>query len=112
VSDIHIERNHDLGLPAAREVARQWMQRVEQDYGLECAYAEGETSDVAQFTRGGIDGTVEVSAGTFTLNATLGFLYASFSEQIEQRLLQNLDALLGTRTSAEDDDAYNDKDWS
>jgi putative polyhydroxyalkanoate system protein len=111
VSDIHIERNHDLGLAAAREVAHRWMRKVEQDYGIECAYDEGETRDVAQFTRAGIDGTVEVSGSRFTLNATLGFLFASFSEQIEQRLLQNLDALLGDKSTAGDDDAYNDKDW-
>lgn len=110
--DIHIERSHTLGIAAAREVARQWMQQVEQDYGLECSYAEGETCDIAQFTRPGIDGNVEVSADTFKLHATLGFLYGSFSEQIEQRLKQNLDTLLGTsQAEAEDDDAYNDKDW-
>ncbi|MDM0077399.1 polyhydroxyalkanoic acid system family protein [Variovorax sp. J2P1-59] len=110
MSEIHIERNHGLGLAAAREVARQWMQQAEQDYGMECTYAEGEVCDVAQFNRAGIDGSVEVSADTFTLNATLGFLYGSFSEQIEQRLLQSLDALLGAKAPA-DDDAYNDKDW-
>lgn len=107
--EIHIERNHTLGLPAAREVARHWMQRVEQDYGLECSYAEGEARDVAQFGRTGIDGSVEVSADNFRLRATLAFPYGNFSEQIEQRLLKNLDDLLGT--GAQDDDAYNDKDW-
>jgi putative polyhydroxyalkanoate system protein len=110
VPDIHIERNHTLGLVAAREVAHQWVRKAEQDYGVECTYEEGETGDVAQFTRPGIDGSVEVTANTLTLNATLGFLFASFSEQIEQKLVQNLDALLG-RTEPEDDDAYNDKDW-
>ena len=110
MSDIHIERNHNLGLAAAREVARQWMQRVEEDYGIECTYAEGGTCDVAQFNRAGIDGSVEVSAVTFTLDATLGFPYGSFSEQIEQRLQKSLDALLGAKTPA-DDDVYNDKDW-
>ncbi len=107
--DIHIERNHTLGLPAAREVARHWMQRVEQDYGLECSYAEGEARDVAQFARTGIDGSVEVSADNFSLRATLAFPYGNFSEQIEQRLLKNLDDLLGT--GAQDDDAYNYKEW-
>lgn len=109
--NIHIERNHTLGLAAARAIARQWMQQVEQDYGMECSYAEGVSCDVAQFTRAGIDGNVEVSADTFTLNATLGFLYASFGEQIEERLRQNLDALLGGAKAPADDDAYNDKDW-
>ena len=108
--DIHIERNHTLGLPAAREVARRWVQQAEQDYGLECSYAEGERGDVAKFARAGIDGNVEVTADSLTLTATLGFLFASFSEQIEQRLNQSLDKLLGARDDA-DDGAYNDKDW-
>jgi putative polyhydroxyalkanoate system protein len=94
VPDILIERNHALGIAGAREVARQWMQQVEQDYGLECTYTEGETSDVAQFSRAGIDGTVEVTADTLTLEATLGFLFSSFSDQIEQKISKNLDALL------------------
>jgi len=94
VPDILIERNHALGIAGAREVARQWMQQVEQDYGLECTYTEGETSDVAQFSRAGIDGTVEVTADTLTLEATLGFLFSSFSDQIEQKIAKNLDALL------------------
>ncbi|MDM0108297.1 polyhydroxyalkanoic acid system family protein [Variovorax sp. J22R24] len=110
MSDIHIERKHSLGLEAAREVARQWMRRAEQDYGIECTYAEGESCDVARFNRAGIDGSVEVSADSVALNATLGLLYGNFSEQIEQRLLQSLDDLLGAKAPA-DDDVYNDKDW-
>ena len=108
--DIHIERNHTLGLSGAREVARQWVRQAEQDYGLACSYAEGETCDVAQFARAGVDGNVEVTADTFKLNATLGFLYGSFSGQIEQRLQQNLDALLGTGAPVDDGD--NGKGWS
>ncbi|MBU1357816.1 MAG: polyhydroxyalkanoic acid system family protein [Gammaproteobacteria bacterium] len=108
--DIHIERSHTLGLPAARETARNWLQQAERDYGMECAYTEGDTVDVAQFTRAGIDGSVEVSAEHFKLHATLGFLYGSFSGQIEQRLQENLDAMLGARDP--EDGAYNDKDWA
>ncbi|RST54294.1 polyhydroxyalkanoic acid system family protein [Variovorax sp. MHTC-1] len=107
--DIHIERSHTLGIEAARAVARQWMKKVERDYGLACSYEEGARRDVAQFTRPGIDGSVEVTADSFRLRATLGLLYASFSDQIEQRLQRNLDELLGA--SEADDDAYNDKDW-
>ncbi|RZL90419.1 MAG: polyhydroxyalkanoic acid synthase [Variovorax sp.] len=107
--DIHIERKHALGIAAAREVARQWLQKVERDYALECRYDEGEACDVAAFTRPGIDGSVEVTGDSFVLQATLGFLFANFREQIEQRLQQNLDALLGA--SEPPDDAYNDRDW-
>jgi putative polyhydroxyalkanoate system protein len=109
VPDIHIERSHTLGIAAAREVARQWVQQVEQDYGLDCTYTEGEACDIAQFTRAGIDGSVEVTGDAFKLEATLGFLYASFKEQIEQRLQRNLDRLLGEGEPP--DEAYNDDAW-
>lgn len=107
--DIDIERNHTLGLPAARAVARQWMQRAEQDYGMECSYAEGEACDVAQFGRAGVDGNVEVSADNIKLRATLAFPFNSLSEQIEQRLRENLDELLGAPSAG--DSARNEKDW-
>lgn len=94
VPDILIERNHTLGLVAARQVARQWMQQAEQDYGMECSYVEGQASDQAAFTRAGIDGSVDVGADSFTLRATLGFLLGNFSAEIEQRLGRSLDALL------------------
>jgi hypothetical protein len=62
VPDIHIERNHTLGIAGARKVAHQWIEQAEQEFGLECVYTPGEDRDVATFTRAGIDGTVEVTA--------------------------------------------------
>jgi putative polyhydroxyalkanoate system protein len=111
VPDIQIERSHDLGLPAARAIARRWVRQVEQDYGLSCSYEEGETQDLGRFSRPGVAGRVEVSADCFRLHATLGGLFGSFSEQVEQRLRGKLDELLGGGEDEEDDDAYNDKDW-
>lgn len=92
--DIHIERNHTLGLAGARAVAHQWIRQAEQEFGLECVYTRGEDRDVATFTRAGIDGNVEVTDSTFTLDATLGFLFSSFSEMIEQKITRSLDAML------------------
>jgi len=94
VPDIHIERNHTLGIARARVVARKWIQQAEQEFGLECVYTPGEDCDTATFTRAGIDGTVEVTATTFKLEATLGFLFSSFSEMIEAKITRNLDAML------------------
>ena len=82
---------------------------VEQDYGLECTYAEGEARDVAQFDAPA-SMAASRSAPTASAGATLGFLYGNFSEQIEQRLLKNLDDCSAPGARA-DDDAYNDKDW-
>ncbi|OUM02069.1 polyhydroxyalkanoic acid system family protein [Variovorax sp. JS1663] len=109
--DIQIERSHDLGLTAARAIARRWVRQVEEDYGLSCSYQEGETQDLGRFSRAGVDGRVEVSADSFRLHATLAGLFGGFSEQIEQRLRQKLDELLGRGEGEDEDDAYNDKDW-
>ncbi|RUR68187.1 polyhydroxyalkanoic acid synthase [Variovorax guangxiensis] len=92
--DIHIERNHTMGIARARVVARKWIQQAEQEFGLECVYTQGESCDTATFTRAGIDGTVEVTDTTFKLDATLGFLFSSFSEMIEAKITRNLDAML------------------
>ncbi len=94
--DIEIERKHALGIAGARRVARRWIRQVEQEYGLACSYTEGETCDVAEFSRAGIDGKVEVTADSLRLEATLGFLFSSFSQQIEQKIAGKLDALLGS----------------
>jgi putative polyhydroxyalkanoate system protein len=94
VADIVIERAHQLGLAGAREVARRWMRKAEEAYGLECRYVEGADGDQAAFTRDGVDGRVEVGADRLRLEATLGFLFAAFSGEIEQRLASSLDELL------------------
>jgi putative polyhydroxyalkanoate system protein len=118
VPDIHIERHHTLGLPAAREIARRWVRQVEEDYGLECNYAEGVDQDTASFARAGIDGSVEVTGDRFTLSATLGFLFSNFGEEIERSLNRKLDTLLGNGNAngggsgpAPDDEAHNDSEW-
>jgi len=94
VADILIERSHTLGLAGARAVARRWMQKAEEAYGLDCRYVEGTHGDEAEFRRDGVAGRVEVGADRLRLEATLGFLFAAFSDQIEQRLARSLDELL------------------
>ena len=96
--DIHIERNHTLGLARAREVAHQWVAQATQDYGLVCEYDTGNDGDRVAFTGAGVGGTVEVTACTFALHAQLGFLFGSFSDMIEQKVARNLDELLAAET--------------
>lgn len=93
--DIHIERNHTLGIERAREVAQQWVDQAEREYGMECRYSEGYECDVAQFARPGAEGTLRVTADTFTLDMKLGFLMDAFSGMIEAKVTRNLDDLLG-----------------
>jgi len=92
--DIHIRREHHLGLEAARSVARRWMDDARDRLGMTCACDAGEQADTIRFERAGASGTVEVSGNCFELRARLGFLLGAFSERIEQEITRNLDELL------------------
>ena len=92
--DIHIRRDHDLGLDAARVVAQRWMDDAQDRLGMTCACTPGSEGDTIRFERAGASGTVEVSGHCFELRARLGFLLGAFSERIEQEITRNLDALL------------------
>src|SRR5512144_1035977 len=94
MADIHIHREHKLGLAKARKVAWQWAEQVEAKFDMECTVIEGETSDTVEFTRAGVNGRLIVAPDHFDLEAKLGFLLGAFSKTIENEILKNLDALL------------------
>ena len=98
--DIHIHRDHRLGLAQARKIAWQWAEEVEANFDMECTVVEGEDSDTVEFTRSGVNGTLLVAADHFDLNAKLGFLLGAFSRRIESEIEKNLDELLA-RSEAE-----------
>ncbi len=92
--DIHIQRNHQLGLAGARKVAFEWAEQAEQRLDMECTYEEGKTSDEVSFTRSGVSGTLLVTKDHFELHARLGFLLGAFKERIESEIVKNLDDLV------------------
>lgn len=94
MSDLHIRREHALGLAKARRVAFAWAEQAEQEFGMECTYAEGKTSDEVSFTRSGVNGTLVVTKDCFELDARLGFLLGAFKDRIESEIVKNLDAQL------------------
>jgi putative polyhydroxyalkanoate system protein len=94
MANLHILREHTLGLEAARQVAHTWGQQAQDQFGMECSYAEGPDGDVLSFSRSGLSGTLQVDAQRFELNAKLGFLLAGFKDKIEAEVVKNLDALL------------------
>ena len=67
MADIHIQRDHTLGLRAARKIAFAWAEQVEAEYGMECTYEEGEDCDTVAFTRSGVKGTLTVLPDQFDL---------------------------------------------
>ncbi|WP_309678657.1 polyhydroxyalkanoic acid system family protein [Polaromonas sp.] len=100
MADIHIERKHSLGLAKARKVAFQWAEQVEEEFDMECIYAEGSEADEVSFKRSGVAGTLVVTPNSFDLRAKLGFLLGVFKEKIEGEIVKNLDTLLAKSASA------------
>jgi putative polyhydroxyalkanoate system protein len=96
MADLHIVREHALGLSKARKIAFQWAEQVEGEFAMRCSYAEGKTSDEVEFARDGVKGTLLVTKEHFELRAHLGFLLGAFKSVIEAEIVKNLDALLAT----------------
>jgi putative polyhydroxyalkanoate system protein len=94
VPDIHIERDHQLGLARARELAFKWAETAEQRLDMACTYEEGKASDLVTFTRSGVNGELRVTKDRFELHARLGFLLGAFKDRIEKEITRNLDELL------------------
>jgi putative polyhydroxyalkanoate system protein len=97
MADLYLVREHTLGLAKARKIAFQWAEQAEEEFGMECIYAEGEGTDEVAFSRAGVTGTLEVSASQFQLRAQLGFLIGAFKHKIEAEIVKNLDSLLAPK---------------
>ncbi len=95
--DIHIHREHALGLAKARKLAFKWAETAEQKLDMECTYEEGKTSDLVTFTRSGVNGELKVTKDAFELDARLGFLLGAFKDRIESEIVKNLDELLAQK---------------
>ena len=94
MADLHIVRNHTLGLAKARKVAFQWAEQAEADFGMTCTYAESKSGDEVAFSRSGVKGHLLVKKDGFELRAQLGFLLGAFKHTIEAEIVKNLDTLL------------------
>ena len=94
MADIHIQREHRLGLASARKIASQWAEAAEAKFSMACTVVEGKTSDVVEFRRPGVEGRLVVGAESFDLTASLGLLLGAFRGRIEQEIESHVDALL------------------
>ncbi len=98
--DIHIHRDHQLGLPEARKIAFAWAEQAENDFSMACTYQEGTDDDLVTFKRSGVSGQLQVTPTAFVLDAKLGFLLGTFKDKIEGEIVKNLDTLLATKPAA------------
>ena len=101
MADIHIVRQHSLGLPEARKIAYRWAEQAEEGLQMQCTYEEGKLADQVCFERAGAEGTLDVTASQFELRAKLGFLLGAFKGRIEAEITKNLDAMLAEGAAAQ-----------
>ena len=94
MADLHLHRDHTLGLARARKVALKWAEDVESKLDMACTLIEGDDEDVLEFTRSGVDGRMTVAATYFDVEATLGFLFKPFLGTIESEVRKQLDEAL------------------
>jgi len=94
VPDIHIVREHHLGLAGARKLAFKWAETAESKLGMACTYEEGKAHDLVSFTRSGVNGELHVGKDKFQLDARLGLVLGAFKGRIETEIVKNLDLLL------------------
>ena len=94
MADIHIVREHSLGLEQARKLAFRWAEVAEKKLEMDCTYEEGKAHDVVRFKRPGASGELKVSKDRFELGARLGMLLGVFKGKIESAIVENLDQLL------------------
>lgn len=94
VSHIHIERQHTLGLAAARQHAQAWAEKATAKFGVQCRYETGDAQDTLHFDGNGMDGHLLVTPTQLTLQAQLGFLAAMFQDKIEAKLNAQFDAMV------------------
>ena len=99
MADLHLHRDHTLGLARARKVALKWAEDVEAKLDMECTIIEGDDEDVLEFKRSGVDGRMIVAATHFDLEARLGFLLKAFLGQIEAEVSKQLDEALARESA-------------
>ena len=93
--ELHIEREHALGLKAARAAAARWAQEAEREWGMQCRTEPGKAQDQIHFERSGVSGCLTVSGERFDLQLKLGFMLGPLAGRIEAQIRQSLDDLLG-----------------
>ncbi len=89
MADINIKRAHGTTLAKAKKAALGIAQQLEDKFELECDW----DGNCANFTRTGVNGTLEVSKTDVEIEIKLGLLFKPFKGPIQSAIEQNLDKM-------------------
>lgn len=84
---IDIRRKHGLSLKQAKAAVTKTAAAIGKKFDIESSW-EGDT---LQFNRGGVNGTIAVSASDVHVHAELGFLMGTMKPMIEREINRVLD---------------------
>jgi putative polyhydroxyalkanoate system protein len=97
MSKLHLHRDHQLGLDAARQVASEWTDQAQTQWSLICERTSTPEGDHVTFARKGLSGSLMVTSVHFTLDMELGFLLSAYKKRMHAEIEHHLDQLLGMR---------------
>ena len=100
MANLHMVREHTLGLAAARKIAQAWAQEVEDEFDMRCTFEAGRDGEIVRFERTGVTGTLQVTAQRFELDAKLGLLLGAFRGRIEAEITRHLEEKLAAGRSS------------
>jgi len=99
MAKIHVTREHQIGLDAARAEVERIAQRIQDEYGADYCW-EGDT---LEFSRPGVSGHIVVTDNSIDLSIKLGLLLAPMKHQIEERIVAKIDRALDVHHADNDD---------
>ncbi len=94
MANIHMVREHPLGLAGARKAAQGWARQVEDRLEMRCTFETHPDGDSVRFERTGVSGTLRVTKDRFELDARLGLVLGGFKGRSEAEITKYLDEML------------------
>ena len=92
MANIHIERNHSLGLEEARTQVEIMAKNLRDDLQITYQWQ----GDRLVFQRSGASGTIDVGADTVAVDLKLGLALGLLKGKIEDSINRNLDQVLNS----------------
>lgn len=91
MSQIDIRHSHSLSPARARQAVQEVADKLSERFEFQLRW-EG---DVLHFSRGGVDGAIELLPKHLRVTARLGFLMSAFKGRIEEEIRRVLDERFG-----------------
>lgn len=90
MADIKLVRKHTLSIAQAKKIAQKAADDLAEEYDLESEW----DGDTLNFSRSGVNGSMDVTPAEIRLDVSLGFLLKPFKAKFEQHISHRLDELL------------------